>query len=138
ASPGSGATGNGSGPLSTGARGPARVTFDAKPGKMQLRVSVEGGASQVLDSEIRDVTIPDLTSPEASLGTPAVFRARTAKEFQQLKVDPQAVRVAAREFSRTDRILIRVPAYGAGVSAMKAHRLNRTGEAMSQAAMSPP
>src|SRR5207248_4218331 len=47
ASPGSGATGNGSGPLSTGARGPARVTFDAKPGKMQLRVSVEGGASQV-------------------------------------------------------------------------------------------
>ena len=135
ASPGSAATG---GPLSAGARGPARVTFDAKPGKMQLRVSVEGGASQVLDSEIRDVTVPDLTAPEASLGTPAVFRARTVREFQQLKVDPQAIPVATREFSRTDRILIRVPAYGAGASAMKAHLLNRTGEAMSEVPLAPP
>ena len=59
-----------------GARGPSRVTFEVNPGKMQLRLSVEGAASQVLDSEIRDITVPDLTSPQVVLGTPEVFRAR--------------------------------------------------------------
>ena len=44
----------------------SRATFEVKPGKMQLRVSVEGSASQVLDSEIREITVPDLTAPNVS------------------------------------------------------------------------
>jgi hypothetical protein len=120
-----------SAPASQSAHGPSRVTFDVPPGKMELRVAVEGDASQVLDSEVREITVPDLTSPRTSLGTPAVFRARTARDFQQLKADADAVPQTARDFSRTDRLLIRVPAYGpAAIPAVTAKLLNRDGQPM--------
>jgi hypothetical protein len=99
---------------------------------MQLRVSVEGSGSQVLDTDLREVSVPDLTAPDA-LGTAAVFRARTARELQQIKADPDATPTTAREFSRTDRLLVRVPAYAPsnGSPAVSARLLNRTGAPMS-------
>ena len=118
---------------------PSRITFDVNPGKIQLRMSVTGAASQVLDSETRELTIPDLTSPQITIGTPEVLRARTARDFQQLKADPAGIPIAAREFSRTDRLIIRVPAYGPGGTAptLSVHLLNRTGSAMSELPASP-
>jgi len=113
------------------AHAPSRVTFEVPPGKMELRVAVEGDASQVLDSEVREINVPDLTKPQTALGTPAVFRARTARDFQQLKADADAVPQTARDFSRTDRLLIRVPAYGpSGAPAVTAKLLNRDGQSM--------
>ena len=113
-------------------RPPTRVTFDANPGTMQLRVSVEGAASQVLDTDTRDITIPDLTAAHAVLGTPQVFRARTVRDYQLLKADADAIPLPSREFSRTDRLLIRVPAYGPGGTTLvlNARLLNRAGSAM--------
>ena len=72
-----GGTGAGSatqGAAVTAGRGPSRVTFDVKPGKVQLRLSVEGTASQVLDTEMREINVPDLTTPQTSLGTAELFR----------------------------------------------------------------
>ena len=118
---------------------PSRVSFDAKPGKMELRVSVEGAAAQVLDSEMREIAVPDLTAPTTHLGTAEVLKARTMREYQQLKADPDAVPVASREFSRTDRLLIRVPAYGAGdtTPAISVHLLNREGQPMMELPAAP-
>ena len=101
-------------------------------------MSVEGAASQVLDAETRDIAIPDLAA-RVALGTPRVFRARTVRELQQAKDDPQAMPVAAREFSRTDRLLIRVPAYGPGTTppVLTARLLNRAGQPMVDLAVSP-
>ena len=111
------------------ATGPQRVVFDAPPGKIELRISVENASGGgVLDSEIRDVTIPDLTSPDPALSTPRVFRARTAREFQMAARDPDAVPVAGREFLRTDRLLIRFDAYGSETPT--AALLNRNGQKM--------
>jgi hypothetical protein len=108
------------------------VAFDAAPGKIQLRVSVEGAGSQVLDTEIREVIVPDLTGGQTLLGTPELFRARTVREFQQLKTDADPIPLATREFSRTDRLVVRIPAYGtSGVPALKVQLLNRSGSAMS-------
>lgn len=111
-----------------------RLTFEAVPGKLQLRLAVEGTASQVLDTETREIAVPDLTGAEIVLGTPQLLRARTARDFQQIKSDPDAVPLPAREFSRTDRLLIRVPAYGPGntAPALSAHLLNRGGQVMSE------
>ena len=86
---------NASAPAGTPAARGSRVTFEATPGKMQLRLSVEGSAAQVLDSEIRDITVPDLTAPQFLLGTPQLFRARTVRDFQQLKADAEAVPLSA-------------------------------------------
>jgi len=118
---------------------PSRITFDANPGKVQIRMSVTGAASQVLDSETREITVPDLTSPQTTIGTPEVLRARTPREFQQLKADPAGIPVAAREFSRTDRLIVRVAAYGPGGTAptLSVHLLNRAGSAMSELPAAP-
>jgi VWFA-related protein len=117
---------------STTAIAGSKISFDAQPGKMQLRVSVESAGADVLDSEVREIAVPDLTAPQIAFGTPAVYRARTVPEYQRLKNDPQAMPTAAREFSRTERVFIRVPAYAPGTSAptVTARLLNRTGQAM--------
>src|SRR5262245_5299962 len=120
--------GNSSTPVTAG----SKISFDAQPGKMQLRVSVESAGAEVLDSEVREVVVPDLTAPQIVIGTPAVYRGRTVPEYQRLKTDPQAMPTAAREFSRTERVFIRVPAYAPGTSApaVTAKLLNRTGQSM--------
>jgi hypothetical protein len=124
--------------LASATRG-SRVTFEAKPGKMQLRLSVEGIAAQVLDTEIRDITVPDLTSPQFLLGTPELFRARTVRDFQQLKADADAVPTVGRDFSRTERVLVRVSAYAPGnaPAMLKARLLNRAGQPMMDLPVTP-
>jgi VWFA-related protein len=116
-----------------------RLSFDVPPGAMQVRIAVEGSGSEVLDSETREVTVPDLTVPQVTFGTPEVFRARTVREAQTQKADPNAAPTPAREFSRTERIVIRVPAYGAGTARpeLRARLLNRTGQAMSDLPVAP-
>jgi VWFA-related protein len=87
---------------------PQQLVFEAPPGALELRMSVEAAAGGgVLDSEIRKITVPDLTAPDAALTTPRVHRARTARDFQLLVGDAAAVPVVGREFSRTERLLIR-------------------------------
>jgi hypothetical protein len=115
----------------------SRVTFDAPPGHVQLRLSVEGRGSQVLDTDTRDLSVPDLTSPDVALGTPVVLRARTVRELQQLRSDPDASPLAGREFVRTDRLLIRVPAYGPGgtTPTLIARLLNRADQPMADLAV---
>src|SRR4051812_24905709 len=134
--------GNGNGTAAApaaGSRGPQRVTFEAPPGKLQLRLSVEGDASQVLDTETREIVVPDLTGTQPMLGTPAVLRARTAREFQQLRTAADVVPTAGREFSRVEHLLVRVPTYGPGgtVPALHARLLNRAGSAMNDLQVEP-
>jgi VWFA-related protein len=111
----------------------ARIVFDAPPGPIQLRLSVEGSRSEVLDSETREITVPDLTSAEVVLGTPAIFRARTVRDVQQAKTNPDVLPTAVREFPRTERIVVRIPAYGpaGSTAAVTARLLNRAGQPMS-------
>lgn len=113
-------------------RSPSRVTFEAKPGTMQLRLSVEGANAQVIDTDQRDVQVPDLTRPEVALSTPQVLRAATPRDYQTISNDPDAVPIAAREFRRTDRLLIRFDAYGPASSkpTTTAALLNRAGQKM--------
>jgi hypothetical protein len=133
APPGGGTAPAGAAPAGAAAKvAPQRVTFEAAPGKVQLRLSVEGADSQVLDTETREITVPDLTGAQPLLGTPAVFRARTAREFQQLRTATDLVPLAAREFNRIEHLLIRVPTYGPGgtVPPLRARLLNRAGQPM--------
>ncbi|HUR34478.1 MAG TPA: VWA domain-containing protein [Vicinamibacterales bacterium] len=120
--------------LPTGSAGPAGgvVSFEAAPGKVQLRLAVESAGAEVLDSEVREIAVPDLTSPDVALATPEVFRARTVREFQQLKADPGATPTAAREFSRAERVFVRIATYGSGAGAptLTARLLNRAGQSI--------
>ena len=59
--------------------------------------------------------------------------------MQQLKGDAQAIPTAGRDFSRSDRVLIRIAAYGPGTQPPKvtAKLLNRAGTPMSELPVAP-
>jgi VWFA-related protein len=109
-----------------------RFVFEAPPGKVELRLAVEGADGETLDREIRSIEIPDFSTPDAAISTPRVHRGRTARELQTIAADPAAVPAAAREFARTERLLIRFDAYVAGSETVQAVAavLNRNGEKM--------
>jgi VWFA-related protein len=109
---------------------PQSLTFEAPPGKLELRMTVEGAGGGVLDQEIRNITIPDLTAARPALSTPRVYAARTPREFQAIAGNAAAVPPANREFSRTMRLLIRFDSYGPGneVPAPTAALLNSNGQ----------
>jgi VWFA-related protein len=118
----------------------AAISFDAKPGKLDLRITVEGDGTGVLDSEDRNITVPDLSAPELMLGTPKVWFARNAREFTQLSASQTTPPVATREFRRTDRLLIRIDAFAPGTAppAVTARLLNQQGTKMADVAVTPP
>jgi VWFA-related protein len=88
----------------------SRAVFDVPPGRVRLRMAIQDAAAQTLDSDVRSISIRDMRSG-VSIGTPEVLRARNAREFRALE-NEAAVPVASREFSRTERLMIRFRAYG--------------------------
>ena len=132
--------GPGRSPAAAAATAPQRLVFDSPPGKIELRMTVEAaGSGGTLDSEIRDFTVPDFTAPQVALSTPRVYRARTVREFQTLATDAGAIPQPGREFSRTERLLIRFDAYGPGTEKpdVTAVLMNRAGQKMSDVQIAP-
>ena len=123
------------GPAAESAGG--RITFQAPPGPLQLRMSVEGAAGQVLDSDFRDLVVPDYAKAEPLLSVPALYRARTQRDVNLLSTDANPRPSTAREFSRTERLHVRFQAYapGGGAAAPTARLLNRGGSRMSDVAV---
>jgi len=109
---------------------PQSLTFEAPPGKLELRMTVEGAGGGVLDQEIRNITIPDLTAARPAISTPRVYAVRTPRELQAIAGNAAAVPPANREFSRTMRLLIRFDSYGPGndVPVPTAALLNSNGQ----------
>ena len=122
-----------------GVRLPAAVTFDAEPGPLQLRVSFEEADGGVVDSERRDVQVPDFTSPDVMLATPELLRAFTPRQLRELKTDPHATPTSTREFSRRARLLIRFEAYAPSGAppTVTARLLNRDGQPMFDLTLEP-
>jgi len=100
---------------------PQQLSFDAAPGALSVRIDVDNGAGAAPDTEVRKIQVPDL-SPPSAISTPRVFRARTARELQALLGDAQAVPIATRVFSKTERLLIRFDVYEATVRAVLMNR----------------
>lgn len=113
-----------------------RATFEAEPGRLRLRMAIEDAAARPIDTDVRDLIVDPMTAPVA-LGTPEVFRARNAREVRAVISDPKAVPVAAREFSRSERLLIRVPAYAPDGSPRLAARLASRAGSMRDLEVSP-
>ena len=110
---------------------PPRAVFDVAPGSLRLRMKIQDASRQEVDTDVRDISVRDLRGGIA-IGTPEFLRARNAREFRALDNASEAVPVSSRQFSRTERLLIRFPAYapdGQQIS-IAARLLNRMGQPM--------
>jgi VWFA-related protein len=109
-----------------------RVTFDAAPGSITLEMGLEGMGGTVIDTDVRGMRVPDLLVTKPTFATAQLIRTSTARAFAEVSVDPNAVPSPAREFSRTERLLLRIPVYGLGgvTPAVTAQLLNRIGSPM--------
>ena len=116
------------------------VRFQAPPGKLDLRLTVEGDGTGTLDSEDRDLVVPDLTAPEVILSTPKVWFARNAFEFNKLTAGTPPAPSATRDFRRTDRLLIRFDAYAPADAPTRvtAQLLNQQGTKMTDIPVTAP
>ena len=121
------------------ARTATKVAFDAPPGKMNVRVVVLNDKGEALDGFQQEMPVPDFSQGQVRLSTPAVFRTRTAREFQALTRDADPMPTTLRDFRRTERLLIRVGVYGGGASPeVSAALLNRLGQKMTDLPVQPP
>jgi len=121
-------------------RPPAAVTFEAAPGPLQLRAMFEAADGGVVDSERRELDVPDFTATDIALSTPKVYRTFTPREMRDLRQNPDAVPVSGREFSRRERLLLRFDAYGPGGTApeVAVRLLNRAAQPMTDLTVEPP
>ena len=121
------------------ARQGAAVSFDVPPGRVQLRMSVQSGDA-ALDSDDREVIVPDLTANTLAFGTPRLYVARTAREFQVLSKDLDAAPTALRDFRRTDRLIVRTDVYGPGTTSptVSSKLLNKQGQRLADVPITAP
>ena len=122
------------------AEGETHVEFDAAPGELHLGLAIEDAAGDVIERDRRTVEIPDFTGTDLVLSTPSFVRARNAMEWKAVVDDPDAPPTAARQFRRTERILIRFEAYAPGTAQpeVTARLLNRGGEPLHPLDVRPP
>lgn len=109
---------------------PPQLVFPAPAGRIRVEMAIEDATTRLIDTDVRDVLIRALAGPVA-LGTPQVLRSRTAREHSLLGGSPAAVPVATRAFSRTERLWVRIGAYGTdGEPELSARLLSTVGGVM--------
>ncbi|MFM8535217.1 MAG: hypothetical protein ACKOEC_16770, partial [Acidimicrobiia bacterium] len=113
------------------------IRFDVPPGKIEVRMTIEGDGTGTLDTETRELTIPDPGAPDVVLSTPRVWLARNAREFTALTSGTPPAPSATRDFRRTDRLLVRFDAYAPAnaPTTVTATLLNQQGTKMSDIAV---
>ncbi len=111
-----------------------RATFNASPGLVALEMAIQSISGADLDTDYRNISVPNLKVTRPTFATPQVLRTRNARDFAEMSQKVDASPVAARTFSRTERLLIRIPAYGPGNTTpiVTARLLNRRSIPMRQ------
>lgn len=110
----------------------ARGTFAAAPGLVHVEMTIRGIDGKTLDSDYRAMQVPNLRAERLTFASLQVMRTRSAREFLETSVNPTPAPAASRDFSRAERLLLRVPVYTPGDTppTVTATLLNRTGAPM--------
>jgi VWFA-related protein len=126
------------GPVRSTSNASAQVTFVAPPGRMHLRILIEGPDSNVLDSETRDIAVPTMSPSRLFVGTPRIFVAQSAQALEAFKSGTPIAPTAQRQFRRQDRLLVRMsfhPVTGRE-PAFSARLMDRRGDPLSETMVS--
>jgi VWFA-related protein len=106
-----------------------QVVFDAPAGSVHIAVESQNAGGRRIELNDTTVDVPDFTSTGAQLTNPFVFRARTARDLQQIRAETTPRATAGRSFLRAERLLLRFDAYGPGgvLPTVAARLLNQSG-----------
>jgi hypothetical protein len=74
-------------------------------------MSVRAVDGSVIDTGAQDVDVPATRGAGPVLLQAQIVRARTARDFRTLSGQPDAAPSPSRTFSRSERLLVRAPAY---------------------------
>jgi len=86
-----------------------QLTFKALPGTLLVQMDVLDLAGRVLDHDVRDLTVAAFPNA-VGFGTAAVFRSRSLRDVRAILDNTAVVApVAAREFSRAEHLVVRIP-----------------------------
>ncbi len=80
---------------------------------MLIDIKILDDRGVVLDTDARDLEVPTFAGSKPTILPPAVLRITTAREYRAALENPDAPPLPTREFRRTERLLLRVPAYEA-------------------------
>jgi len=117
--------------------GQSRASFVSPAGRLVVQMAIEDVTSRVVDHDVRDLLVKGFPGP-VSMGSPEVMRARTARDYDALAADPDATPVASRQFSRAERLLVRIPVFSTGEKPKVSARLVTSfGSAMRDLAVVP-
>ncbi|HEY7498550.1 MAG TPA: VWA domain-containing protein [Vicinamibacterales bacterium] len=114
---------------SAGGRRTNSAVFDAAIGRLQFDLTILRADGGTLDTSAQDFDVPELRGPAPVIFQPQLFSAASAREFREIVANSNAAPLPAREFRRTDRLLMRVPTYdpGGGEVKVSARLMNRVG-----------
>lgn len=108
-----------------------RAEFDAPAGRVQLEMTILGVRGEKLDIDARDVDVPAMKGTAPMLLPAVLIATQSAREFRDVTADADAAPDPSRQFRRTDRLVIRVPAYAGGNPVpVTARLLNRLAQPM--------
>ena len=105
------------------ATSPDRAEFDATPGRVQLDMTILGMRGEKLDVDARDLDVPEMKGAAPLLLPPILIATQSAREFRDVLADSNAAPDPSRQFRRTERLVIRVPAYVGGAPVVVSARL---------------
>lgn len=115
-----------------------RAEFDAPSGRVQLDMTIFGIRGEKLDVDARDVEVPAMKGTVPLLLPAIVIATQSAREFRAVSADLNAAPDPSRQFRRTERLVIRVPAYaGHTPVAVTAMLLNRLAQPIREIAAMP-
>jgi VWFA-related protein len=97
-----------------------RALVEVPAGRMQVDLSIRAADGSVLDTSAIDIDTPSVRGAGPVILQPQIVRARTARDFRTLVAQADAAPTPARSFSRSERLLIRVPAYNPDGSSVTA------------------
>jgi VWFA-related protein len=108
-----------------------RAEFDAPAGRVQLEMTILGLRGEKLDIDARDVEVPAMKGTAPMLLPAILIATQSAREFREVTADANAAPDPSRQFRRTERLVIRVPAYSGGAPLpVTARLLNRLAQPM--------
>ena len=88
-----------------------RVLVPVTPGRVQIDLSVRGADGSEIEVAAQDLDVPVARGTGPVLLPTQFVRTRSAREFRSLSMEADAPPTPSRVFSRSERLLIRIPAY---------------------------